>query len=93
LFPLLSTLDVSLLLGFFQFFTQIGQPPSISGLSLLIEHLARITQTTDMYPRLFEFLIPARQALLRLTGFVIIALARDSTRQIEHVKFGPRMAQ
>jgi hypothetical protein len=46
-----------------------------------------------MHPRLFEFPIPARQALLGLTGFVTIALACDSSRQIGHVKFGPGMAQ
>jgi hypothetical protein len=60
---------------------------------LFVEHLTRITQTADMDPRLFESLIPARQALLGTTGFVIIALACDSSRQIEHVKFGPGMAQ
>jgi hypothetical protein len=60
---------------------------------LFVEHLARITQTADMDPRLFEILIPARQALLGLTGFVTIALAGDSSRQIEHMKFGPVMAQ
>ena len=29
----------------------------------------------------------------RLIGFVIIALPRDSSREIEHVKFDPRMTQ
>jgi hypothetical protein len=41
---------------------------------------------------LFEILIPARQTL-GLAGFVILTVARDSTRQIEHMKFGAGMAQ
>jgi hypothetical protein len=59
---------------------------------LLVEHLARITQTADMNACLFEILIPARQTL-SLPGFVILTVASDSTRQIEHMKFGARMAQ
>jgi hypothetical protein len=46
-----------------------------------------------MAPRLFEARIPPRRALLGLTGVVIIALACDSSCQIEHVKFCPGMAQ
>jgi hypothetical protein len=60
---------------------------------LVVEHLARITQTADVDPRLFEILSPARQAVCGLTGFVIIALACDSTRQIEHVEFHRGMTQ
>ena len=93
LFRLLSALDVSPLLGFFQFFAQIGKPAPVGDLGLLVEHLARVTQTADMDPCLFEILIPARQALLGLTGFVIIALACDSSCQIEHVEFDPGMTQ
>jgi hypothetical protein len=48
---------------------------------------------SDMDPRLLETLLPARQALPGQTGFVFIALACDSSRQIEHVKFGAGMAQ
>ena len=90
---MLSTLDVAPLLGFFQFFAQIGKPPPVGDLGLLVEHLARITQTADMDPGLFEILIPARQALRGLTGFIIIALACDATGQIQHVKFDPGMTQ
>ena len=93
LFRLLSTLDVSRLLGFFQSFAPLRKPPPVCDLGLLVEHLARITQTADMDSRLFEILIPARQAACGLTGFVIIALPRDSSREIEHVKFDPRMTQ
>ena len=77
----------------FQLFAQIGKPPPVRNLGLLVEHLARITQTADMDPGLFEILIPARQALRGLTGFFVIALAPDSSRQIEHVEFNPRMTQ
>ena len=80
-------------LGFFQFFAQLGKPASISDLGLLVEHLARITQTGDVDPGLFEILIPARQALHRLTGFILLAPARYSPDQIEHVEFGRGMAQ
>lgn len=59
---------------------------------MLVEHLARITQAADVDARLFEILIPARQPLGR-AGFVILTVARDSTRQIEHMKFGAGMAQ
>jgi hypothetical protein len=60
---------------------------------LFVEHLARITQAGDMDARLFEIFVPTRQALCGLTGFFVIALASDSSRQIEHVKFDPGMAQ
>ena len=79
--------------GFFQFFAQIRKPPPVGGLGLLVEHLACVTQTADVDPRLFEILSPVRQAVRGLTGFVILALACDSTRQIEHVKFGRGMTQ
>jgi hypothetical protein len=45
---------------------------------LLVEDLARITQTADMDACLFEILIPARQTLSP-AGFVILTVARDST--------------
>jgi hypothetical protein len=60
---------------------------------LVVEHLARITQIADVNTRLFEILSPARQAVCGLTGFVVIALACDSTGQIEHVEFDRRVAQ
>jgi hypothetical protein len=61
---------------------------------LVVEHLARITQTAYVDPRLFEILSPARQAVCGLTGFVVtVALACDSTGQIEHVEFGRWVAQ
>jgi hypothetical protein len=43
-----------------------------------------------MDPGLFEIL-SARQAMSGPTGLVIVALASDSTRQIEHVEFGRGM--
>jgi hypothetical protein len=50
----------------------------VSGLGLLVEHLAGVAQARDMDPRLFEILFPAWQAMSRLTGFAL-ALARNST--------------
>src|SRR4029077_11733092 len=46
-----------------------------------------------MDPRFFELLISARQAACGLSAFVIIAPPRDSSGEIEHVKFDPRMTQ
>ncbi|MFZ2060724.1 MAG: hypothetical protein WAU82_06915 [Candidatus Binatus sp.] len=60
---------------------------------MLVEHLARITQTADMNACLFEILVSARQAPLGLIDSVIIALAGNATGQIKHVKFDPGMAQ
>jgi hypothetical protein len=77
----------------FQLFAQIGKPPPVGNLGLLVEHLPRITQTADMDPGLFEILVPTRQAVRGLTGFIIIALACDATDQIKHVEFDPGMAQ
>ena len=93
LFRLLGALDLSELLRLFQFFSQLRKPLPVGDLGLLVEHLARVTQTSDMDPSLFEILIPARQTMRGLTGFVIIVLACDSSRQIEHVKFGRGMTQ
>jgi hypothetical protein len=93
LFRLLSAFDVCALLGFFQFVSQLRESPPVCGFGLVVEHLARITQIADVDPRLFEILRPARQAECRQTGFITIALACDSTRQIEHVEFGRRVAQ
>src|SRR5882762_9683171 len=45
---------------------------------LFVEHLARVTQAADMDPRLFEILIPARQALCRFTDFVPLASSNSS---------------
>ena len=45
-------------LGFFQFFAQFGEPASISGLGLIVEHLARVAKAGDMDPGLFEILAP-----------------------------------
>ena len=81
------------LLGFFQFFAQLGKPAPVSDLGLLVEHLARVTQTADMDPSLFEILVPARQAVRGLTGFIILALACNSSSQIEHVEFDRGMTQ
>jgi hypothetical protein len=60
---------------------------------LLVKHHACVTQTADMDPCLLEILAPARQAVRGLTHFVVIALARDPTRQIEHVEFDRGMPQ
>src|SRR5208337_875850 len=43
LFRLHGVLDISQLLGFLQFFAQLGKPPPVGGLGLFVEHLARIT--------------------------------------------------
>src|SRR6202023_50709 len=92
LFRLLRALDVSRFFGFFQFFAQIRKPPPVGGLGLLVEHLARVAQAANMNACLFEILIPARQTL-GLAGFVLLALACDSTSKIKYVKFGRGMAQ
>src|SRR5438552_5393922 len=89
---MLGALDPSQLLGLLQLFAQLGKPPSVSGLGMLVEHLARITQAGNMYPCLFELFGSPRQALCRLTDFVL-ALACDSSRQIEHVEFNAGMTQ
>ena len=93
MFHLLSALDVSKLLGFFQFSAQLGKAASISELGLLVEHLARVTQVADMDPRLVEILSATRQALCGFTGFVIVAPACDSTCEIEHMEFDRGVAQ
>jgi hypothetical protein len=41
----------------------------------------------------FEILSPPRQALHRLTGFILFALACNSPEQIEHVEFDRWMTQ
>jgi hypothetical protein len=46
-----------------------------------------------MDPRHFEILVPARQAVCGLPDFITIALARDSSSQIEHVEFDRGMTQ
>jgi hypothetical protein len=73
-----SSLDVSDFLGFLQFFPQLGEAALVSDLGSLVQHLARDTQIRDMDARLFEIFVSARQAVHRLTRFVIPALAADS---------------
>ena len=72
---------------------QLGKPPSVGELGLLVEHLARVAQIADMDPSLFEVLFPARQAVHGLIGFIVIALACNSSCQIQHVEFGRGMTQ
>ena len=57
---MLGALDVSKLLGFIEFFTQFGEPASVRDLGLIVEHLARVAQASDMDARLVEILSPAR---------------------------------
>ena len=45
-------------LGFLQFFSQLGEPAFVSDLGLLVEHLTRVAQVRDMNPCPFEILIP-----------------------------------
>jgi hypothetical protein len=47
----------------------------------------------DTEQRLFEILVAPRQSLRRTTGFVILALIRDSTHRIEHVEPRRKMTQ
>ncbi len=72
---------------------QLGEPAPVGDLGLLVEHLARVTQTADMNSRLSELLISARQAVRRLTCLVLLALACNPTSEIEHVEFGRWMTQ
>ncbi|MGD0119750.1 MAG: hypothetical protein ABSD30_16910 [Candidatus Binatus sp.] len=81
------------MLGFFQFSVQLGEPAPVSDLGLIVEHLAGVAKTADMNACLFEILIGVRQATRRLAGVVLVALAGDSARQIEHVEFGRGMPQ
>src|SRR6267378_3781898 len=67
--------------------------PSDSRPSLLVEHLARITQTGDMDPCLLELFVAPRQAVRRPTCFVLLALACHSPHQIEHMEFDRGMTQ
>src|SRR5690349_20639615 len=90
---MLGVLDVSKFLGFFEFFTQLGEPASKRGLGLIVEHLTRVTQPGDLDPCRFEILATPRQSLDRLTAFVLFALACNSTEQIENVEFCVRMTQ
>jgi hypothetical protein len=60
---------------------------------LLVEHLARVTQTADVDAHLFQILIAAWQVGCGRTGFVIVAPACDSARQIEHMEFDRGMTQ
>ena len=80
-------------LSAFNFFAQVGEPPLISNLGLLVDHLARITQPRDMDPGPFEILGVPRQTLHRMTAIVLVALACNRSRQIEHMEFGGGMAQ
>ena len=81
--------------GFLQFFAQLGEPPPISDLGLIVEHLARVAQAADMDARFFEVFVSPRQAVRQLVGFVfvVVVLTRNSTDQIEHVKFNCWMPQ
>src|SRR5712671_4163840 len=58
-----------------------------------LELLFRALGTRDVAERfrLFEFFLPARQT--RFAGFVIFVLACNSTDQVEHMEFDPRMTQ
>jgi len=58
---------------------------------LLVEHLARITQAGGMNAGLFEILVPTREATAQRFGFIVLALARNSTYQIEHAELRPRI--
>ena len=45
---------------------QLGEPAPVSDLGLIVQHLARVTETADMHACLCEFLIGPRQANCRL---------------------------
>ena len=51
-----GALDVSKFLGFIEYLTQFGKPASVRDLSLIVEHLARIAQASNMNARLVEIL-------------------------------------
>src|SRR6202158_2447580 len=82
LFGVFGALDVPQLLGFFQFFAPLGEPAPVSDLGLVVEHLACVTQTGDMNACLFEVVVPARQGLHGMIGFIVLAPACDSAYQI-----------
>ena len=60
---------------------------------MLVEHLACVAQASDMNPGVFEILIIPRQAMNRLPGFVLLALACNSPVQIEYVELCARVTQ
>jgi hypothetical protein len=60
---------------------------------LIVEHLARIAKIADMDACLFEILVTARQAACGLNDLVIIALACDTSSQIERVELSPGMTE
>ena len=76
-----------------QFFAQFGQPPPILDLGLIVEHLARVAQSGDMDSCLLERFISPLQAAVGRTRVVVLASARNPTKEIEHMKFNPRMPQ
>jgi hypothetical protein len=60
---------------------------------LIVEHFARIAQSTETEASLFESFIAAWQAARFLIAFVLIALARKSADKVQHVKLDRRMAE
>ena len=64
-----------------------------ASLGLIVKHFARVAQAADMDACLFEVIVAARHAARQPTGFVIVAIARNSADQIQHVEFDRGMAQ
>src|SRR5580658_876003 len=93
LLRLLGAIDVAGCLGLFQFYAQLQEPTPVSYFGVLIEHLARVTQTRDLNARLVEVVIHPRQAMRGAIRLARVALARAPPSQIEDVEFGRGMTQ
>jgi hypothetical protein len=74
LFRLLCALDVSSLLGLFQFLPQFGKAAPVGRLGSLVQHLARIAKPGDINLCLLELAIAAGGPQHALSGFVLVGL-------------------
>jgi hypothetical protein len=60
---------------------------------LIVEHLARIAKPRYLKPKVLEVLAPVGQGVCATVGLVRLALVCDYVCKIEHMKFGPGIAQ
>jgi hypothetical protein len=93
LFSLLGALKVSKVLGRLEFFAQFGEPASICGFGLFVQHLASVARATDMNPGLFQLFFSPGYASRTLGHFGFILLACNPSQQVQNVKLCVWMAQ
>ena len=53
---MLGAIDIPKFLGFIECLAQCGQPASVRDLGLIVEHLARVAQASDLNACLVEIL-------------------------------------